>query len=271
MEEPLVFEENGPAERFGGGAGAPRAGGTGRFFGAEEEILEGEGGGAVTGGVEVDAVVGELGGGRGGGGHGRGERVEEGEEREAAGGGEIAQGGGDAGKGGVVRGGIGGAAESFVTCRAQEDEARGGGEFGEGVEQTRVVGGEFRFAGGTVEGVGHAVADEDDGGFGVGDLLLELGPALVGGLAAGLEEAEAGAGGAGGGVAAPAEVAESDGAIGGAGGEHELDPAVGLLALDEGVAEEDDAVTVAEFKARGRCGGAGGGEGEDNEEGGAEE
>ena len=83
--------------------------------------------------------------------------------------------------------GIGGAAESFVTCGAQEDEARGGGEFGEGVEQAGVVGGEFRFAGGTVEGVGHPVADEDDGGFGVGDLLLELGPALVGGLAAGLE------------------------------------------------------------------------------------
>jgi len=62
-------------------------------------------------------------------------------------------------------------------------------------------------------------------------------------------------------IAAPAEVAESAGAIGGAGGEHGLDPAVGLLALDEGVAEEDDAVTVAKFKARGRCGGEDGGEG----------
>jgi hypothetical protein len=36
-----------------------------------------------------------------------------------------------------------------------------------------------------------------------------------------------------------------------------------LLALDEGVAEEDDAVTFAQFQARGgRFGGAGGGKGE---------
>ena len=47
--------------------------------------------------------------------------------------------------------------------------------------------------------------------------------------------------------------------------------AVGLLALDEGVAEEDDAVAVAEFKARRGRGGAGGGEGEENEQGGAED
>ena len=51
-----------------------------------------------------------------------------------------------------------------------------------------------------------------------------------------------------GGVGAPAAIAEGDGAIGGAGGEHELDPAVGLPALDEGVAEEDDAVAVAKFQ-----------------------
>jgi hypothetical protein len=44
-----------------------------------------------------------------------------------------------------------------------------------------------------------------------------------------------------------------------------------LLALDEGVAEEDDAVAVAEFKARGRCGGAGGGEGKENEQSEAED
>jgi len=44
-----------------------------------------------------------------------------------------------------------------------------------------------------------------------------------------------------------------------------------LLALDEGVAEEDDAVAVAEVKARGRRGGANGGEGEENEQGGTEE
>jgi hypothetical protein len=44
-----------------------------------------------------------------------------------------------------------------------------------------------------------------------------------------------------------------------------------LLALDAGVAEEDDAVDVAEFKARRRGGGAGGGEGEENEQSGAEE
>ena len=271
VEEPLVFAEDGLAERLGGRAGAPRAGGTGGLFGAEEKILESEGGGAVTGGVEVDAVVGELGGGRGGGGHRRGEGVEEREERETAGGGDVAEVGGDAGEGGIVRGGIGGSgAERFVARRAQEDEARGGGELGEGVEQAGVVGGEFRFAGGTFEGAGHAVADEDHGGFGVGDLLLELDPTLVGGLAAGLEEAEAGAGGAGGRVGAPAEVAERDGAVGGAGGEHEFNPAVVLLALDEGVAEEYDAIAVAKFKARGRRGGADGGEGEEGGENGTE-
>jgi hypothetical protein len=44
-----------------------------------------------------------------------------------------------------------------------------------------------------------------------------------------------------------------------------------LLALDAGVAEEDDAVDVAEFKARRRGGGAGDGESEEDEQGGAEE
>ena len=155
--------------------------------------------------------------------------------------------------------------------RAEQDETRGRGEFSESVEEAVVIGAEFLVAGGAVERVGHAVADEDHSGAGVGDLLLKLNPALVGGLAAGLEEAESGAGGAGGGVRAPAEVAEGDVAIGGAGGEHELDPAVVLFALDEGVAEEDNAVAVAEFEARRRgVGGAGGGESEENEQGGAE-
>jgi len=58
--------------------------------------------------------------------------------------------------------------------------------------------------------------------------------------------------------------------VGGAGGERELEPAVVLLALDEGVAEEDDPVAVAEFKARWR-GGADGSESEEGEQGGAEE
>ena len=155
---------------------------------------------------------------------------------------------------------------------AEQDETRRRGEFSKGVEEAVVIGGEFLLAGGAVEGVGHAVADEDDGGAGVGDLLLELGPTLVSGLAAGLEEAEAGAGGSGGRVGAPAEVAEGDVAIGGAGGEHELDPAVVLFALDEGVTEEDNAVAVAELEARRRgVGGARGGEGEEYEQGGAEE
>ena len=252
VEEPLVFAQDGLAERFGVGAGAPRAGGAGGGRGAEEKIFEGEGGGAVAGGVEVDAVVGEFGGGRGGGGHGRGERVEEGEERETAGGGDIADGGGEAGESGVVRGRIGPwVTEEFVARGAQKDEARGGSELGEGVEQPGVVGGELCLTGGAVEGVRHAVADEDHGGFRVGDLLLELDRTLIGRLEAGLHEAEAGAGGARGRVGAPAEVAGGDSAVAGAGGEHELDPAVVLLALDEGVAEEDDAVTVAEFKGRG--------------------
>jgi len=155
---------------------------------------------------------------------------------------------------------------------AKQDETRGRGEFSESVEEAVVIGAEFLVAGGAVEGVGHAVADEDDGGAGVGDLLLKLNPALVGGLAAGLHEAESGAGGAGGGVRAPAEVAEGDVAIGGAGGEHELDPTVVLFALDEGVAEENDAVAVAKLEARrGGIGGARGGEGEEYEQGGAEE
>ena len=48
-------------------------------------------------------------------------------------------------------------------------------------------------------------------------------------------------------------------------------PAVGLFALDEGVAEEDDAVAVAEFRARGGRSGEDDGEGEEEEQGGAEE
>jgi flagellar basal-body rod protein FlgF len=47
VEEPLVFAQDGLAERFGIGAGAPRAGGAGGGLGAEEKIFEDEGGGAV--------------------------------------------------------------------------------------------------------------------------------------------------------------------------------------------------------------------------------
>ena len=103
VEEPLVFAEDGLAEWLSGGAGAPGAGGTRGAFSTEEKILEGEGGGAVAGGVEMDAVVRE----RGGGGHGCGERVEEREEREMARGGDFAESGGEAREGGVVRGGGG--------------------------------------------------------------------------------------------------------------------------------------------------------------------
>ena len=103
VEEPLVFAQNGLAERLGAGAGAPRAGGTCGALGAEEKILEREGGGAVAGGVEMDAVVGERGGGRGR----QIQRLEEREERQTARGGDFAESGGEAREGGVVRGGGG--------------------------------------------------------------------------------------------------------------------------------------------------------------------
>ena len=272
VEEPLVFAQDGLAERFGVGAGAPRAGGAGGGLDAEEKIFEDEGGGAVAGRVEVDAVVGEVGGGRGGGGHGSGERFEEGEERETAGGGDFANGGGEAGESGVVGGRIGPwSAEQFVARGAQKDEARGGGELGEGVEKPGVVGGELGLTGGAVEGIGHAVADEDHGGFRVGDLLLELDRTLIGRLEAGLHEAEAGAGGAGGRVGAPAEITEGDAAIGGASAQHELDPAVILFPLNKGISEKDDAVAVAEFKPRRRRGGTRRSESEEGDQGGVEQ
>ena len=103
VEEPLVFAEDGLAEWLSGGAGAPRAGGTGGVLGAEEKILEGEGGAAVAGGVEMDAVVGERGTARGG----WSECVEERKERQMARGGDFAKRGGEAREGRVVRGGGG--------------------------------------------------------------------------------------------------------------------------------------------------------------------
>jgi hypothetical protein len=75
-----------------------------------------------------------------------------------------------------------------------------------------------------------------------------LAPAFVGGFASGLEQAEAESGFAIGRIATPSEVAECHLAIREPAGEHDIEPAVVLFALDEGVAEINDAVAAAEFE-----------------------
>ena len=77
--------------------------------------------------------------------------------------------------------------------------------------------------------------------------------------------AEAGAGGAVHVVAAPAEVAEGDLLAAEARRQGQLPPAGQLLALDEGVAEQDDAVAVLQGELLG--GGGEGGQEEDEHQG----
>ena len=107
---------------------------------------------------------------------------------------------------------------------------------------------------------GHAVAEEDDGGPHQRDLLEEPLPALGRRVKGGAAEAERG-------VAGEAEVTDGEGAVGELLAHPRFQIAVGALALQQRVAEEEDAVAGEDFKRR--RGGAGDGEGEEEDEEGA--
>ena len=107
---------------------------------------------------------------------------------------------------------------------------------------------------------GHAVAEEDDRRFHQRDLLEEPLPALGRRIEGGAAEAERG-------VAGEAEVADGEGAVGELLAHPRFQIAVGALAFEEGIAEEEDAVAGEDFK-RG-VGGAGDGEGEEEDQEGA--
>lgn len=91
--------------------------------------------------------------------------------------------------------------------------------------------GEFLQAG------GHAVAENDDGGFGEGEVIAEAIEAGLGGI-------EAGTGESAGGVAAPGEIAEGEVDVLEALLQFALEVTGVAFRFEEGVAEEDDAVAV---------------------------
>ena len=99
----------------------------------------------------------------------------------------------------------------------------------------------LRQAGRAVEGFVAAVAENDDGRLEGKDVVLER-------LEAVGPRAEAGAGVAPNVVAAPAEVAEGDVAVGPAAGQGRLPVAVALFAFDQRGADEDDAVAVLQLE-----------------------
>ena len=181
---------------------------------------------------------------------------------------------------GVVRGGVGQARlhgpQVFVPDRREEDEAR---VFPDGIHQlghllfeapdgirlaavARLVAVErdvLRAVGHFLQARGHAVGEEDDGGFDHGDAFLQPLPAFV-------RPVEAGAGDAVRRVAGPGEIAHGEVAVGELLVHPRFEIAVGVLAFEEGVAEEEDAVAFHDLEGRG-VGGAEGREEEDEQEG----
>ena len=91
---------------------------------------------------------------------------------------------------------------------------------------------------------GHAVAEEDDAGFDHRDAFLQPLPAFV-------RPVEAGAGDAARRVAGPREIAHGEVAVGELLVHPRFEIAVGVLAFEEGVAEEEDAVAFHDLERRG--------------------
>ena len=172
------------------------------------------------------------------------------------------------GQQGVVLGGVGQAgargAKVFVADRADEHEAdlalRTGlhdqfhqlGQFAAelGGAVVDAVAGGVRIqdrvvaaVGQVVEACGHAVAEDRDGGLHHGELLAEAVDALGDGIEAGARGAERA-------VAAVAEVAHGEVLAGEALAHTRLEVAVVILALDEHVADQQDAVAVVQDERR---------------------
>ena len=119
-----------------------------------------------------------------------------------------------------------------------------------------IEGGVAAFVGEFLEAGGHAVAEEDDRGLHQIELLAEPLPALGRRIEAGARHAERG-------VAGKAEIAHGKGAVGELLVHPRFQVAVSALALEQHVAEEKHPVAGEDLK--GRLGGAGGGEGEEEE------
>ena len=107
-----------------------------------------------------------------------------------------------------------------------------------------------------LEAGGHAVAEEDDRGLHQIELLAEPLPALGRRIEAGARHAERG-------VAGKAEIAHGERAVGELLVHPRFQIAVSALALQQHIAEEKHAVAGEDLK--GRLGGAGGGEGEEED------
>ena len=255
VEEPVVFTQDGRAQGLGRGAFVPRDGAP------AEAALDFAGRRLVAAAVEVDAVVAQAGQAR--------EAVER-DERDLPCGGDVAQRAVDFGQGGAVvadGGGVVRFPRAEKPRRRPEDEKPGRAvAAGRRVQQAFEVAAEFSSRLPAGERGGHAVAGHQHARAIGCQLGFQLAPAFVLRLAAGLQRAEPGPRRPGRGVGTPAEVAEGDRAVGEAGGGGQLDPAFVLLALDEGVADQGDAVAVLEFEDGFGCEGVGDGEQGRNQE-----
>jgi hypothetical protein len=136
--------------------------------------------------------------------------------------------------------------------RSGDDDAHARGLRTDELDEIAIAGEEVRQAAEALEGELGAVAKQDDGGL----EHLEMGGEALQAL---LRRPEVGTRVAEDGVAAPGEIAHGDFHF--AEGEREawLKGTVTLLALDDGVADEDEAVAVFELEGRGLRRGNGGG------------
>ena len=132
--------------------------------------------------------------------------------------------------------------------RPDEHHPRTGGNLRDHVQQALIFRSEFLPTGLTLKRRRHAVTHQHHRRLGILDLLHKLRPAFIRRFLARLQEAQAEARFAHGRIATPTKIAEGHVALREPRREHKLDPAVGLLALDQRVAKEYDAVAIAQLK-----------------------
>ena len=141
--------------------------------------------------------------------------------------------------------------EPLMPRRAEQHQPHPRRNLLKSVEQPIVIGLELLQARFAVERTRHAIADEHDRGLRLFKLFDQLIPTFVRWLMARLQQRKSKARIARRCVRAPAEIAEREVAIRKPRREHQLNPAKLLLAFDEGVAEEDHAVALAQLERRG--------------------
>ena len=246
VEKPLVLAENRLPQRLDRRTGPPAS----RLAAAEQAVLQGLGRDPVTRPVEMNAVVRQpAAAGRGGPFHRPAQRLVQRKKRRGPLRRELPHDGGRALEFRVVPGRIGPrCTQILVPHRAHQHHTRTGGDLREGVQQALIVRPEFFPAGLALERRRHPVAHEHDRRFRVLELFDELRPAFFGRLLARLQQTQAKPGVARRCIPAPAQIAKRHVPLGKPRRQHELDPPVVLLALDQRVAEQHDPVPLAQLQ-----------------------